>query len=123
MEQRPKPSISFSNSGRMASMVTSSPVRPVPPVVMITSMSSRLVQSRTTWRMARTSSLTTLRAESAWPASAMRSASVWPETSSSRVRVFEIVRMAILTGMKAAGLSHVATYLANWMHARQVACS
>ena len=95
----PKPSISFSNKGLTASIVTSCPVSPVPPVVMMASTSSRPVQSRITWRMARISSFTTLRAESRCPASATRSARVWPETSSSSVRVLETVRTAILTGM------------------------
>ena len=60
------------SSGRMASMVTSWPVRPVPPVVMMTSTSPRAVQSRTTWRMARMASWTFVRADSEWPAPATR---------------------------------------------------
>ena len=93
------PSISFSKSGRMASTVTSLPVRPVPPVEMMASMSLRPVQSRITWRMERMSSFTILRADSRWPAAATRSASVLPDTSVSSERVSDIVRMAIRTGM------------------------
>ena len=40
-----KPSISFSNSGRTASGVTSRPVKPVPPVVMTTSTAASAIQA------------------------------------------------------------------------------
>ena len=63
-----KPSISFSNSGRTASGVTSRPVNPVPPVVMTTSMLVSAIHARTWARIASTSSLTMARAASSWPA-------------------------------------------------------
>ena len=40
-----KPSIRFSNSGSMASGVTSRPVKPVPPVVMMTSTPGSAIHS------------------------------------------------------------------------------
>ena len=46
-----KPSISFSNSGRIASGVTSRPVKPVPPVVITTSMAGSAIQPSTLARM------------------------------------------------------------------------
>ena len=47
-----KPSIFFSNSGSTASGVTSRPVKPVPPVVITTSMNLSAIQSFTRWRIA-----------------------------------------------------------------------
>src|SRR3972149_11369265 len=48
--------------------------------------------------MASVSSRTISRAATAWPAAAISSAKVRPDLSSSRVRVSETVRTAILTG-------------------------
>ena len=84
-----KPSMRFSNSGSTASGVTSRPVKPVPPVVMITSIGSRLDPGLTRARIASTSSGTMSRSATVWPAAAMRSASVAPDLSSARSRVSE----------------------------------
>jgi class 3 adenylate cyclase len=59
-----KPSISLSNSPRIASTVTSRPVSPVPPVEMIASISARPAQARTWARIRSTSSLTMARSMS-----------------------------------------------------------
>ena len=57
-----KPSIRFSNSGSIASGVTSRPVKPVPPVVMIASTPGSAIHRLTTARIASTSSVTISRA-------------------------------------------------------------
>src|SRR5262245_1163676 len=96
----PKPSISFSNRGRIASTVTSRPVSPVPPVEMMTSTSSRPSHWRTCARIERMSSLTIRRSPKLCPASAMRPASTLPDLSVSRLRVSDTVSTATRTGMK-----------------------
>ncbi len=53
-----KPSIRFSNSGSSASGVTSRPVKPVPPVVMIASTPGSAIQALTCARILSTSSVT-----------------------------------------------------------------
>src|SRR5277367_3549706 len=58
-----KPSIFFSNSGSTASGVTSRPVKPVPPVVMTTSIIGSAIQAFTRARMASMSSCTMLRCD------------------------------------------------------------
>ncbi len=78
----------FSNSGSSASGVTSRPVKPVPPVVMTTSMFLSLIHFFTCARIALTSSVTIARAASLWPAVSMRSPSNAPDLSScERARV------------------------------------
>src|SRR5438874_2619414 len=47
-----KPSMRFSNSGSIASGVTSRPVKPVPPVVITTSMPASAIQRRIVLRIA-----------------------------------------------------------------------
>src|SRR6201986_1441337 len=96
-----KPSMRFSNNGSTASGVTSRPVKPVPPVVMTASTPSSAIHFRITARIASTSSGTTSRAASWWPAAVSRSASVVPDLSSASERVSEIVSTAMLSGMKA----------------------
>ena len=56
-----KASIFFSNSGSTASGVTSRPVKPVPPVVMIASIIGSAIQALMRARIASTSSVTMLR--------------------------------------------------------------
>ena len=94
-----KPSISFSNSGRTASGVTSRPVNPVPPVEMTTSMLASAIQARTWARIASTSSLTMALAASSWPAAASICTSVSPDVSSLALRVSDTVSTAMRTGM------------------------
>ncbi len=60
-----KPSMRFSNSGSTASGVTSRPVKPVPPVEMITSMAGSAIQALTWARIFSTSSVTIARAATA----------------------------------------------------------
>src|ERR1700738_400599 len=93
-----KPSIRFSNSGSIASGVTSRPVKPVPPVVMMASTPGSAIHRLMMMRMASTSSTMISRAASAWPAAVSRSASVVPDLSSSSERVSEIVSTAMLRG-------------------------
>ena len=57
-----KPSMRFSNSGSIASGVTSRPVKPVPPVVMMTSIAGSAIQAFTCARIFSTSSVTIARA-------------------------------------------------------------
>ena len=89
----------FSNSGSIASGVTSRPVKPVPPVVMMTSMPGSAIHRLMTRRMASTSSVVISRAASLWPAAVSRSASVVPDLSSASERVSETVSTAMLSGM------------------------
>ena len=63
-----KPSIRFSNSGSIASGVTSRPVKPVPPVVMMASTPASAIHRLTMTRIASTSSMMISRAASVWPA-------------------------------------------------------
>ncbi len=93
-----KPSIRFSNSGSIASGVTSRPVKPVPPVVMMASTPSSAIHRFTTLRIASTSSVTISRAASRWPAAVRRSTSVVPDLSSASERVSDIVSTAMLSG-------------------------
>src|SRR5579871_966741 len=95
-----KPSMRFSNNGSSASGVTSRPVKPVPPVVMTTSMPVSAIHFRTTPRIASTSSVTISREASLWPAAVRRSTSVPPDLSSAAERVSEIVSTAMLSGME-----------------------
>src|ERR1700733_8557033 len=90
----------FSNSGSIASGVTSRPVKPVPPVVMMASTSGSAIHLLMTMRIASTSSTTISRAASRWPAATRRSPSVAPDLSSSSERVSEIVSTAMLSGRK-----------------------
>jgi hypothetical protein len=90
----------FSNRGSIASGVTSRPVKPVPPVVMTTSIPGAAIQAPTAPRIASTSSGTILRSPSRWPALVRRSTRVSPERSSAGVRVSETVRTAMLRGTK-----------------------
>src|SRR5215813_3359752 len=94
-----KPSMRFSNSGSIASGVTSRPVKPVPPVVMTTSTPSSAIHVLITARIASTSSVTISRAASLCPAAVSRSASVAPDLSSASERVSEIVSTAMSSGM------------------------
>ena len=71
-----KPSMRFSKIGSSASGVTSRPVKPVPPVVMITSIAASFDHDSTRSRILSVSSVTMSRAASLWPAASMRSASV-----------------------------------------------
>jgi hypothetical protein len=91
-------SIFFSNSGSTASGVTSRPVKPVPPVVTITSTAGVSIHSFTRARMASTSSRTMVRSNTMWPAALMRSDSVAPDLSSAISRVSETVSTANLSG-------------------------
>src|SRR6266481_546501 len=91
-----KPSIRFSNSGSTASGVTSRPVKPVPPVVRMTSTPGSAIHRLTALRIASTSSVTISRAASLWPAAVRRSDSVVPDLSSTSARVSEIVNTAML---------------------------
>jgi len=59
-----KPSIRFSNSGSIASGVTSRPVKPVPPVVMMASMPGSAIHVLMMRRIASTSSTMISRAAS-----------------------------------------------------------
>ena len=63
-----KPSMRFSNSGSSASGVTSRPVKPVPPVVMTTSIAGSAIQALACARIFSTSSVTIARAATACPA-------------------------------------------------------
>src|SRR6185295_5808110 len=94
-----KPSMRFSNSGSSASGVTSRPVKPVPPVVMMTSIAGSPIQALTCARIFSTSSVTIARCATVWPAFSMRSASVAPDLSSASARVSETVSTAIFSGM------------------------
>ena len=94
-----KPSMRFSNSGSTASGVTSRPVKPVPPVVMTTSIAGSAIHVFTCARIFSTSSVTMARSASVWPAFSMRSASVAPDLSSASSRVSDTVSTAILSGM------------------------
>ena len=93
-----KPSMRFSNSGSTASGVTSRPVKPVPPVVMTTSIDGSAIQAFTRARIFSTSSVTMARSATAWPAFSMRSASVAPDLSSASARVSDTVSTAIFSG-------------------------
>ena len=95
----------FSNSGSAASGVTSRPVKPVPPVVMMTSMNLSSIQAFSFCRIDFTSSLTIERSASVWPAARMRSTSVAPDLSSARSRVSETVSTAIFSGTNCRLLS------------------
>jgi hypothetical protein len=75
-------------------------VKPVPPVVIITSMFLSLIHFFTCARIALTSSVTTARAASLWPAVSMRSPSSAPDLSSSSERVSETASTAIDSGTK-----------------------
>src|ERR1700736_1099663 len=94
-----KPSIRFSNSGSIASGVTSRPVKPVPPVVITTSTPGSAIHLLIMPRIASTSSTMISRAASLWPAATIRSDSVVPDLSSASERVSEIVNTAMLSGM------------------------
>src|SRR3984885_6350284 len=94
-----KPSILFSNKGSIASGVTSRPVKPVPPVVIMTSITGSSIQAFTRARMASISSWTRLRSETKWPALTIRCTSSAPDLSSLSERVSEIVSTANLSGM------------------------
>src|ERR1043165_1809175 len=94
-----KPSMRFSNKGSSASGVTSRPVKPVPPVVMTTSIAGSAIQAFTWARIFSTSSVTIVRAATAWPARSMRSTSVAPDLSSASARVSDTVSTAIFKGM------------------------
>src|SRR5437762_4552857 len=93
-----KPSIRFSNMGSIASGVTSRPVKPVPPVVMIASTPGSAIHLLTMMRIASTSSTMISRAARLCPAAVSRSASVVPDLSSASERVSEIVNTAMLSG-------------------------
>src|ERR1041385_1033016 len=88
----------FSNSASAASGVTSRPVKPVPPVEMITSIAGSAIQLRIWARIFSTSSVTMARPATACPAFSIRSARVEPDLSSSSFRVSEIVSPAIFNG-------------------------
>ena len=60
-----KPSMRFSNKGSTASGVTSRPVKPVPPVVMMTSIAGSAIHALTRARISSTSSVTIARVK-AW---------------------------------------------------------
>ena len=90
----------FSNSGSRASGVTSRPVKPVPPVVIITSTPVLEIHSRTLPAIAETSSVTMARSARTCPALVRRSTSVSPERSSASLRVSDTVSTAMLRGMK-----------------------
>src|SRR5580700_6875564 len=94
-----KPSIFFSNSGSTASGVTSRPVKPVPPVVMITSITGSAIQPLMRARIASMSSATIERSATTWPAPRMRCTRSAPDLSSLIERVSETVSTAILSGM------------------------
>ena len=81
------PSMRFSNSGSIASGVTSRPVKPVPPVVMMTSMAGSATQALTCSRIRSMSSVTILRPATMCPARSIRSARTAPDLSSARSRV------------------------------------
>src|SRR6202167_4603012 len=93
-----KPSIRFSNNGSIASGVTSRPVKPVPPVVMMASTPSSAIHRLTMTRIASTSCTMISRAARLCPAATIRSASVAPDLSSASERVSEIVSTAMLSG-------------------------
>jgi hypothetical protein len=84
----------------MASGVTSRPVKPVPPVVMITSIAMSAIQPFTRALIASISSGTMARSPSRWPAFVSRSTSVSPERSSASERVSDTVSTAIESGTK-----------------------
>ena len=99
-----KPSISFSNSGLTASGVTSRPVKPVPPVVITTSIAGigdpglHLGSDRGHVVLDDGSAATS------WPAAAIISARVSPDLSSAAARVSDTVSTAMRTGMKGRAL-------------------
>lgn len=95
-----KPSISFSNSGFTASGVTSRPVKPVPPVVITTSMPGSLIQRLTCFRIAFGSSSTMACSATSWPASWIMLTRSGPDLSVLWVRLSETVSTAMRTGMK-----------------------
>jgi hypothetical protein len=80
--------------------VTSRPVMPVPPVLMITSIAGSAIHSRKKFVIRSASSRSIARAATRWPASAMRAASVSPDVSSDVVRVSDTVSTAMFTAMK-----------------------
>src|SRR3546814_468313 len=96
----PKPSISFSITRRNASGVTSRPVTPVPPVVMMQSTSGSAISPFRAATMLSPSSVTMARLATLWPSRVIISTRRSPERSSARVRVSEMVRTAMLTGRK-----------------------
>src|SRR5271169_3094204 len=90
----------FSNNGSTASGVSSLPVKPVPPVVITTSIFLSLIHAFTLARIALMSSFTSARAARLWPAPSMRSCNSAPDLSSARSRVSETVSTAIASGTK-----------------------
>lgn len=93
------PSIFLSNNGSIASGVTSNPEKPVPPVVMITSIFSSATQFWTVALIAVTLSLTMLLAAQLCPSASSIDCNNDPLLSSSRERVSEMARIAIFRGM------------------------
>src|SRR3546814_470206 len=91
--------MSLPSRRRSASGVTSRPVRPVPPVVMTTSTSGSSIQlwRRETIRSA--SSRMIARAARIWPAPVSKSSNLSPDRSSVALRLSEIVRIAMRTGL------------------------
>ncbi len=93
-----KPSISRLNIGLTASGVTSRGAKPVPPVVITTSISGSSTQAWICLRMSSTSSFTMAWPAKVWPASVRRCTSKGPDLSVSSSRVSETVSTAIFSG-------------------------
>src|SRR3984893_8525086 len=90
----------FSNKGSTASGVTSRPVKPVPPVVITTSIFLSLIHAFTWARMVLMSSFANARAAHWWPAPSMRCCRSAPDLSEAGSRVSETVSTAIESGAK-----------------------
>ena len=101
----------FSNSGSTASGVTSRPVKPVPPVVMITSIPGSAIQARTRAWMLSLSSGTISRPATRCPAAVTRSERVIPDLSSAGVRVSETVSTATRIGFRTVAIHDRAFYV------------
>src|SRR3984957_4609126 len=100
-----KPSSSLSKSSRSASGVTSRPVSPVPPVLMITSTPGSSIHCRACRWMPATSSRTSALARSSCPAARMRSASKSPDVSLLASRESEMVSTAMPNAVNARSVS------------------
>src|SRR3989344_9208825 len=93
--------MSLPSSMCSASGVTSRPVTPVPPVVITTSTAGSSIQLCRRETISDFSSLMIARSARMWPAPPSRTTSVSPDRSSAALRLSEMVRTAMRTGLKA----------------------
>ena len=96
LNSSPKPSIVLSAIAITASGVESLPVKPVPPVDIMTSIRGSFVRSRNVCLINSTSSLIINLFLTEWPKVVMRSFSRFPDSSSFSERESEIVIKAML---------------------------